>query len=426
MNKYGGIFIGCVCLLAWHACLAQTPPPNDNFTNRITLTGDLVDFSGTLAGATLESTNEANGGLTNQYQIYAPITESVWWTWTAPGSTFVTLEILNGSQIRLVDGLAVYNTTNVFASPSPVAAMPLDNMITNQTMTFPVTVGIDYQIQLLGSSSSAYTIRLIATNAPVILRQPASKTVSTNDSVLFTVIAGGPGPLTYQWRFNGTNLAGENWSMLALTNLGGSQAGPYSVIISNSENSILSATATLSVNSSNPPPFIAAAGAGSRLFHFTLAGEIGRYYLIESSTNLVDWSVENAYPGSFFPPQYDYFYIGEIFATNSLMMVTVTNSVARKFIRASPSALDGICINNLREIAFAKRAWQRSITASPTATPVITDLLPFLPHSHAPSCPNDTSHSFATSYTMGDLQTAPICLIIPVYHVLSGLDWIEY
>ena len=426
MNKYGGIFIGCVCLFASHACLAQTPPPNDNFTNRITLTGDLVDFSGTLAGATLESTNEANGDV---LFANALITQSVWWTWTATENTFVTLENLNSPlqyNFQAIDYLAVYNTTNVFASPSPVAAMPVNYGITNQTMSFPVTAGTGYQIQLLGNSSSNYSFRLIATNAPIILRQPASVTVSTNDSVLFTVIAAGPGPLTYQWRFNGNTLNGETASMLALTNLDGSRAGPYSVTVGNSATSILSATATLSVNSSNPPPSIAAAGAGSGLFHFTLAGELGRHYLIESSTNLVDWSVENAYPGSLFPPQYNYFFIGEIFATNSLMMVTVTNSVARKFIRASPSALDGICINNLREIAFAKRAWQRSITASPTATPVITDLLPFLPHSHAPSCPNDTSHSFATSYTMGDLQTAPVCQVVPVYHVLSELDWIEY
>src|SRR5579859_5771617 len=116
MEKYGGVFIGCVCLLASGAGLAQTPPPNDNFTNRITLTGDLIDFSGTLAGATLESTNEARGGpvLTNYYQIYAPVTESVWWTWTAQENTFVTLEVLNSPQIGIVDGLAVYDTTNVF------------------------------------------------------------------------------------------------------------------------------------------------------------------------------------------------------------------------------------------------------------------------------------------------------------------------
>jgi hypothetical protein len=408
-------------LLASRAGLGQTPPPNDNFTNRTTLTGSLIDFSGTLAGATLESTNEANGGFVITNQGYASITQSVWWTWTASVSTFVTLEILNSpSHVNYpaMDYLAVYNTTNVFASPSPVAAMPLDYVITNQTMSFPVTAGTDYQIQSLGSSSSNYSFRLVATNAPIILRQPTSMAVSTNDSVLFTVIAAGPGPLTYQWRFNGTNLAAETWPMLALTNIDGSRAGPYSVAVGNSVTSILSATATLSVNSSNPPPSIAAAGAGSGLFHFTLAGELGRHYLIESSTNLVNWSVENAYPGSLFPPQYNYFFIGEILATNPLMMVTVTNSVARKFIRASPSALDGICINNLREIDFAKRVWRRETKASNTATPALTDLVPYFPHSIVPLCPNDNSYSFATSYTMGNLQTDPVCLIVPGQHHL--------
>ena len=112
--------MGCMCLLGSRACLAQTPPPNDNFTNRITLTGNLIDFSGTLAGATLESTNEANGDVVFTNQGHAPITQSVWWTWAAPESTFVTLEILNSpSQVNYpaMDYLAVYNTTNVFASP---------------------------------------------------------------------------------------------------------------------------------------------------------------------------------------------------------------------------------------------------------------------------------------------------------------------
>ena len=417
MKKYGGIFIGCICLLVSHAGLAQTPPPNDNFTNRITLTGDLIDFSGTLAGATLESTNEANGSFVITNQGYAPITESVWWTWTASESTFVTLEILNSpSQVNYpaLDYLAVYNTTNVFSSPSSVAAMPLDYVITNQTMTFPVTAGTDYQIQLLGSSSSNYSFRLIATNTPVILRQPTSMAVSTNDSVLFTVIAAGPGPLTYQWRFNGNNLNGETWAMLALTNVDGSRAGPYSVSIGNSVTSILSATATLSVNGSNPPPSLAVTGFGSGLFHFTLAGEIGRNYALESSTNLVNWSVEIPVPGN------DYDFIGQIFPTNSLTMVAVSNNTAKRFIRASASPSEQICINNLREIDFAKRAWRRETKAPITATPVLSDLMPYFPHSIVPLCPNDTARSFATSYTMGDLQVAPVCIVIPVYHILNG------
>lgn len=69
-------------------CRAQSPPPNDDFTNRIVLTGTNTVMVGTLAGATLEtnepvvSTNAIGG--------------SVWWTWTAPADGIVDIADLPG------------------------------------------------------------------------------------------------------------------------------------------------------------------------------------------------------------------------------------------------------------------------------------------------------------------------------------------
>ena len=40
-------------------------------------------------------------------------------------------------------------------------------------------------------------------------------------------------PLSYQWQFNGTNLAGAESDTLTLTNVQSSQSGNYSVILSN-------------------------------------------------------------------------------------------------------------------------------------------------------------------------------------------------
>ena len=59
---------------------AQTPPPNDDYANRIQLVGTDVTFSGTTAGATQENGEDvlmANGLLQN---IGLP---TVWWSWTA-------------------------------------------------------------------------------------------------------------------------------------------------------------------------------------------------------------------------------------------------------------------------------------------------------------------------------------------------------
>ena len=44
-----------------------------------------------------------------------------------------------------------------------------------------------------------------AASAAIIIAQPQSQTVAEGSNALFTVIAGGTAPLSYQWHFNGCN-----------------------------------------------------------------------------------------------------------------------------------------------------------------------------------------------------------------------------
>ena len=91
------------------------------------------------------------------------------------------------------------------------------------------------------------------------------------------------------------------------------------------------------------------------------------------------------------------------------------------FVRARTTAQQNACINNLRQIDGAKQQWALEFKAAPTATPALTDIQPYLgrgTNGTVPLCPSDSSKTFATSYTMGDLQTAPVCLIIPSTHQL--------
>ena len=91
------------------------------------------------------------------------------------------------------------------------------------------------------------------------------------------------------------------------------------------------------------------------------------------------------------------------------------------FVRARTTAQQNACINNLRQVDGAKQQWALEMKAAPTATPVLTDIQPYLGRGTAgtePMCPSDSSKSFATSYTMGDLQTAPVCKITPTTHLL--------
>ncbi len=82
---------------------------------------------------------------------------------------------------------------------------------------------------------------------PVINSQPQSQTAQVGQSVSFNVTAAGGG-LHFQWRKNGQALANAaDSATLNLNNLSISDAGNYSVVISNQLGSITSANAVLNV-----------------------------------------------------------------------------------------------------------------------------------------------------------------------------------
>src|SRR5207245_2008672 len=80
-----------------------------------------------------------------------------------------------------------------------------------------------------GSVTSA--VATLTVVDPVINAQPASQAKNAGDSVTFSVAATGTAPLSYQWRKDGGLLAGATQSSLRLTNLQGSDAGSYVVVV---------------------------------------------------------------------------------------------------------------------------------------------------------------------------------------------------
>jgi len=54
---------------------------------------------------------------------------------------------------------------------------------------------------------------------PAILAQPAGQTVAAADTVLFSVAAGSPSGLSYQWQLGGANISGATNATFALTNV---------------------------------------------------------------------------------------------------------------------------------------------------------------------------------------------------------------
>jgi M6 family metalloprotease-like protein len=83
--------------------------------------------------------------------------------------------------------------------------------------------------------------------APVILLAPTNQAVQSNTAASLSVAAGGSFPMAYQWRFNGMNLAGATNSTLTLTKVNSTNAGHYSVVVSNLYGSTASPNAALAL-----------------------------------------------------------------------------------------------------------------------------------------------------------------------------------
>ena len=98
------------------------------------------------------------------------------------------------------------------------------------------------EIQAIYNAGSAGKCRV-----PFITAQPQGQTVTAGSDVTFVVTAGGTPPLSYQWQFNTTNIAGATGSSLTLTNVQPGQMGNYLVIVSNALGMVTSSNAVLTV-----------------------------------------------------------------------------------------------------------------------------------------------------------------------------------
>ncbi|MDB6018165.1 MAG: hypothetical protein JWR19_2654 [Pedosphaera sp.] len=130
-----------------------------------------------------------------------------------------------------------FNGTNLPGATTPT--LTLSNVQPSQVGSYYVVVGNGYGVR----TNSGAQLDLIPA---VITAQPTNQTVFGGDTVTFNVGVQGPG-LTYQWQFFGTNLDGTTNAPLILTNVTTSQAGDYSVLITNSYGSLASSNATLTV-----------------------------------------------------------------------------------------------------------------------------------------------------------------------------------
>jgi prepilin-type N-terminal cleavage/methylation domain-containing protein len=83
------------------------------------------------------------------------------------------------------------------------------------------------------------------------------------------------------------------------------------------------------------------------------------------------------------------------------------------FARARTTSQMNACINNLRQIDGAKQTWALEHTQNLSATPLDSDIQPYLGRGvgNLPFCPADSSFTFDNSYNVNNLQSVPSCKI---------------
>jgi hypothetical protein len=111
-------------------------------------------------------------------------------------------------------------------------------------------VAVEIHQSSAGSSDISFDLELTGVQsyvAPYFTAQPQSQTLAMGTNATFSATVGGSAPLFYQWRFNGTNLAGSTNLSQVISNLQPSHAGNYALVVSNAAGTATSAAVVLTV-----------------------------------------------------------------------------------------------------------------------------------------------------------------------------------
>jgi alpha-tubulin suppressor-like RCC1 family protein len=252
------------------------------------------------------SSQTVTAGGTTLFTVAADGTPALFYQWRFQGSNIVsatnnslTLTNVQATQegsysVVVSNAFGVTISTNVtltvlvppaFAPQTPQATAILAGTTLNLTGAATGTEPIQYQwffnnvavtnnVRINGANSNTLTINyaegadagdywLVASNAagvatngvttvnvgfsPSIVSQPTNETRTVGDTAIFEVTVNGTHPMSYQWRFGGTNIAGATNSVLTLANTQLTLQGSYSVLVTNAFGSTTSSNATLTI-----------------------------------------------------------------------------------------------------------------------------------------------------------------------------------
>lgn len=216
---------------------------NDDFANRIPITGTSNVLRGSILGASKEANEPNHGGNVGG--------RSVWWNWIAPANGAVEIHTLGSSFDTL---LGVY----IGSAPGSLTLIAgNDDMSSGSNyasrVAFSAVAGQEYQIAVDGfkTNNTAGNVVLTVTQPPPpprILVQPSglNSVHVTNSNFSLRVTTAGLTPLfQYQWLLNGNVITNAKNSSYSLGALSRASSGLYSVVITNDFGSVTSSNAAV-------------------------------------------------------------------------------------------------------------------------------------------------------------------------------------
>ena len=128
---------------------------------------------------------------------------------------------------------------------------PIFGQTANDLVFSSVALGDTSEYAVIVSNFAGSTtsdgVRLDVSVPLSITAQPANQSVNAGDSVNLSVVASGSEPISYQWQFEGADVAGATAATYPITSAQASDGGVYVVIVSNPIGAVTSDPAALSL-----------------------------------------------------------------------------------------------------------------------------------------------------------------------------------
>jgi uncharacterized repeat protein (TIGR01451 family) len=230
-------------------------PGNDNFANAFSLGSSTQALAtGYNVYATAEPGEPGHGG--------QPPAHSVWWVWTNPLPSLVTVD-LDGSDIKTL--LGVYTGASV-GNLTTTAENADGGTNGRSRVSFMAAEGEVLFFAVDGQNGAEGTNLMISVSAspiispPVITQQPLDLAATPGQTITFTNVAYGSPNMVIQWYGNGTPRAGTTTtfptatptnylSTLTLPDVSTNDAGLYYVVLTNDFGSVTSKVSQLTFGS---------------------------------------------------------------------------------------------------------------------------------------------------------------------------------